>query len=306
MAESTHLATTRPADSATLALREPDDTAALEAGLDALDAPPPADAPSAVRRVLRAAGPPLVAAVTLTVLWQAVVALGWQPPSVLPGPGAVWSSFLDGLRSGAVGHAVSSSLGRGLVGFGASLVAGTLVGLLLAQVRLVRDGLGPLLSGMQSLPSVAWVPAAILWFGAGDGAAYAVVVLSAVPSIANGLLAGVDQVPRGFDRLATVLGASRLEAVRFVTLPAALPGYLAGLRQGWAFSWRALMAAELIAPSVQRGQGLGVLLDAGRRAADMPLVLAAILLILLVGIAVEVLLFRPLERRVLRQRGLEV
>lgn len=253
---------------------------------------------------MRAIAPPVVTTVVLVLAWQIVASTGRQPASVLPAPGAVWSAFVQRLTSGDLAQAVGGSLGRGAIGFLVSVAAGTALGLLLSQLRLVRDGVGPLLSGMQSLPSVAWVPAALLWFGSGDGAVYTVVVLGAVPSIANGLLAGVDQVPPSYDRVAAVLGASRTAAVRLVTLPAALPGYLAGLRQGWAFSWRALMAAELIGASTERGPGLGGLLDGARRSADMPLVLAAILLILVVGITVEVALFRPVERRVLHARGL--
>jgi NitT/TauT family transport system permease protein len=124
-----------------------------------------------------------------------------------------------------------------------------------------------------------------------------------VPSIANGMLAGVDQIPPILLRVGTVLGAGRFASARHILLPAALPGYLAGLKQGWAFSWRSLMAAELIANSPQLGEGLGQYLQNGQSLSDMPTVIAAIVLILLVGIGVELLVFRPLERSVLRSRG---
>jgi NitT/TauT family transport system permease protein len=101
-----------------------------------------------------------------------------------------------------------------------------------------------------------------------------------------------------------VLGAGQLASARHILLPAALPGYLAGLKQGWAFSWRSLMAAELIANSPQLGSGLGQYLSNGRSLNDMPTVLAAIVLILVVGIGIDLILFRPVERYVLRSRGL--
>jgi NitT/TauT family transport system permease protein len=151
---------------------------------------------------------------------------------------------------------------------------------------------------------VAWVPAAVVWFGLTDATIYAVVLLGAVPSVANGLLAGVDQVPPLYLRAGRVLGATGAARVRHVLLPAALPGYLAGLKQGWAFSWRSLMAAELIASSPELGLGLGQLLENARSYQDMALVLATIGEILVVGVAVDLLLFAPLERRVLRSRGL--
>ena len=151
-----------------------------------------------------------------------------------------------------------------LLGFLASVVIGTPLGLLVARVKPVRAAIGPILSGLQSLPSVAWVPAAIIWFGLNDATIYAVVLLGAVPSIANGLVSGIDQVPPLFLRVGRTLGATGLRGVRHVLLPAALPGYLAGLKQGWAFSWRSLMAAEIIATSPDLGVGLGQLLENAR------------------------------------------
>lgn len=172
--------------------------------------------------------------------------------------------------------------------------------------RSPRAAIGPIISGLQSLPSVAWVPAAIIWFGLTSEAIYAVVLLGAVPSIANGLLSGFDQVPPLFERVGKVLGLSTIGRIRHVMLPGALPGYLAGRKQGWAFSWRSLMAAELIAYSPMLGIGLGQLLNLGRELNQMELVITAITLILIVGIAIDLLIFSALERRVLRNRGLTV
>ena len=168
----------------------------------------------------------------------------------------------------------------------------------------MRAAIGPLLSGMQSLPSVAWVPAAVLWFGLTDPAIYFVVLLGAVPSIANGLVAGIDHVPPILPRVGKVMGAGKLASARLILMPAALPGYVAGCKQGWAFSWRSLMAAEIIATSPQLGIGLGTYLKHGSDFNSMPGVIAAIFLILLVGVGIELLGFRPIERRVLRTRGL--
>jgi NitT/TauT family transport system permease protein len=218
----------------------------------------------------------------------------------------VWATFQDYWDQGAVQEAVWNSLRRAFVGFSISVVVGTALGLLLAQFRVVRTAIGPLVSGLQSLPSVAWVPAAIIWFGLSDAAIYTVVLLGAVPSIANGLLAGVSQVPPLYVRVGHVLGARGFTAIRYVVLPAAMPGYLAGLRQGWAFAWRSLMAAELITFSPALGTSLGQLLQTGRELSDMSLVFASIVLILIVGVGIELLVFSPIERRLLRQRGLTV
>jgi NitT/TauT family transport system permease protein len=173
-------------------------------------------------------------------------------------------------------------------------------------VKFVRAAIGPILSGLQSLPSVAWVPPAVIWLGLNNSMMYAVILLGAVPSIANGLVSGVDQVPPLFLRAGRTLGATGLKGTWHVTLPAALPGYVAGMKQGWAFSWRSLMAAEIIANFPDLGTGLGQLLENARTASDMAMVFEAILLILFVGIAIDLLIFSPLERWVLRSRGLLV
>jgi NitT/TauT family transport system permease protein len=148
------------------------------------------------------------------------------------------------------------------------------------------------------------VPAAILWFGINNNTIYFVVLLGAVPSIANGMISGLDQVPPLYQKVGWVLGARRLSSARFVLLPAALPAYVGGMRQGWAFSWRSLMAAELIARSPELGLGVGQLLDQSRLNADVAGVVAGVFTILVIGIAIELCLFAPLERTVLRRRGL--
>ena len=282
-----------------------DDLASLEAGLDALETHDAARTPG-WRRVLSAAWPPAAAVALLLLVWELSYRAGLKPTYALPSPADVGLVVLAQLRDGTLLEAVGTSVQRGGLGFLVALLIGTPLGLLVGRVRVVRRGIGPILSGLQSLPSVAWVPAAIIFFGLGEGAIYAVVLLGAVPSIANGMVSGIDQVPPLFLRVGRVLGARGLSAARFVLLPAVLPAYLGGLRQGWAFSWRSPMAAELIVSSPELGLGLGQLLDQGRLLNDMSLVFAGILGILVVGIAVELCLFAPLEKRVLRRRGLLV
>lgn len=282
----------------------PADLASLEAGLDALDAAPPRGRVPVLRRLARGLLPPLGAVGLVLLVWQALVWARVKPAYVLPSPAEVASTAATQWRLGYIGTAVWTSLHRGVLGFLASVVVATPLGLLVARVRPVRTALAPVLSGLQSLPSVAWVPAAVIWFGLTDAAIYTVVLLGAIPSIANGLVAGLDQVPPLQLRVGRMLGLRGLAAARHVLLPAALPGYLAGLKQGWAFAWRSLMAAELITFSPKLGLGLGQLLDTGRQLSDMTLVFTAILAILVVGIAIDRLVFAPLERGVLRRRGL--
>ena len=286
-----------------LTTRQDDELARLNAGLDALDTHVEA-APSRGRRLLAAVWPPVVALGLLLLVWELAYRAGIKPTYALPSPMDVGLTLRDQLADGRLPEAMWTSLSRGGLGFLIALAVGTPLGLLIARVSAVRRGIGPLVSGLQSLPSVAWVPAAIIFFGIGNTAIYAVVLLGAAPSIANGMVSGIDQVPPLFRRVGTVLGARGWSMACHVLLPAALPGYIGGLRQGWAFSWRSLMAAELIVNSPQLGEGLGQLLDQGRLLSDMSLVFAGILGILVVGIAVELAVFAPIERRVLQRRGL--
>jgi NitT/TauT family transport system permease protein len=284
---------------------KPSDLAGLEAGLDALETHAGQRAPFG-RIVLAKVVPPLFAITVVLTLWQLAAAADLKPDYVLPGPLDVWNSVETMWLEGTLLGYIWTSISRGALGFVVSVAIGTPLGLLVARVKVVRAAIGPILSGLQSLPSVAWVPAAIIWFGLTDTTIYAVVLLGAVPSIANGLVAGVDQIPPLYLRAGRTLGATGLHGIRHVLLPAALPGYLAGLKQGWAFSWRSLMAAELIASSPDLGTGLGQLMENFRTYSDMSGVLATIILILIVGIGIDLLFFSPLERRVLRSRGLLV
>ncbi|KHL05621.1 ABC transporter permease [Sinomonas humi] len=278
---------------------ETEELRALEAGLDELQSEA-----SHRRRDWGRVALPLGAVVVVLLVWQIVASLGLKRQDLMPGPLDVAASLGQLWQGGQVQQAIVTSLTRGLLGFAVSIVVGTPLGLLLAQVRPLRRAFGPLISGLQVLPSVAWVPAAIIWFGLTDATVYFVVLMGAIPSIVNGLIAGVDQIPPHYRSVAKVLGASRFELALQVVLPAALPGYVAGLKQGWAFSWRSLMAAEIIAVGGSLGFGLGSLLDQGRTLSDMGIVMGAIIAILAVGILIELLVFGPVERRLLRRRGL--
>ncbi|WP_382465135.1 ABC transporter permease [Streptomyces noursei] len=304
-AAGTAVSTGAPATAAGESRPAAGDLAGLEAGLDALDSTVVSRQPW-LRTLLSKAFPPLIAIAIVLGLWQLAYHFQLKPHYLLPSPLDVFRSLQQKWLEGTLLSFVWTSVSRGALGFLASVAIGTVLGLIVARVKPVRAAIGPILSGLQSLPSVAWVPAAIIWFGLSDATIYAVVLLGAVPSIANGLVSGVDQISPLYLRAGRTVGATGLAGVRHVLLPAALPGYLAGLKQGWAFSWRSLMAAELIVNAPDLGTGLGQLLEQGRELQDMSWVLGAILLILIVGIGIELLIFAPIERRVLRSRGLLV
>ena len=278
--------------------------AALEAGLDALET---ARAPriTSLHRLLRSLLPPMLAVAALLGLWNLLVLARVKPGWVLPGPGDVYDALVGDWSQYGIGAALWGSVARAVIGFGASLLLGTLIGLAAAWSRTLRAAVAPLLSGLQNLPSVAWVPIAIMWFGITPATIYLVMLLGAVPSVAIGLIDGVDQVPPLYRRVGGNLGARGPALVRRVLLPAALPAYVSGLKQGWAFAWRSLMAAELIAVSPTLGPGIGQTLELARENQDMALAFAAVLLILTLGILINVAAFAPLERTLRRRRGLE-
>ncbi|SIN69857.1 ABC transporter permease [Agromyces cerinus] len=280
-----------------------DDLRSLEAGLDRLQTDPE-HAPGAWQRFTTSVLPPILFVIALVAAWQLYVVIAQPRPDIVPGPVDVFNAMALGWESGRLQTAVITSLERGVVGFLIAVVVGTPLGLLLAEVKPLRRAVGPIISGLQVLPSVAWVPAAILWFGLTDATVYFVVLMGATPSIVNGLIAGVEQVPPQLRRVGTVLGAGRTRLATLVVLPAALPGYVAGLKQGWAFSWRSLMAAEIIAVGGTIGFGLGSMLQQSRELADIGGVLATVLVILFIGVLIELVFFAPLERRMLRRRGL--
>ena len=298
-------ATPPPASPSSSLSSKDDNLSSLEAGLDALQTSTKTRT-SGARKALRALLPLAISVTVLLLVWEVAFRLGPQDVTRFPPPALVGLTFLRLWDDATVVEALVTSVQRGVVGFVLAAVIGTPLGIVVARVRWIRSSFGPLITGLQVLPSVAWVPAAVIWFGLSDVTIYSVILLGAVPSIINGIVAGVDQVPPLYKRVGLVLGANPIELVRHVILPAALPGYLAGLKQGWAFSWRSLMAAELIAVGGDIGFGLGQLLQQGRDLGDMSRIFVGIILILVVGIAVELLFFAPVERAVMRRRGLAV
>jgi NitT/TauT family transport system permease protein len=246
---------------------------------------------------------PKLAAVALAIgIWQVVVWSGWREEYVLPAPATVFERLRELIADGTVLDAVGITLRRALVGFALAVVIGVLVGGIVASSRIARSAVGSLITGLQTMPSIAWFPLAILLFQLSEGAITFVVVLGAAPSIANGLIAGVDHVPPILLRAGTVMGATGLARFRHVVLPASLPSFVGGLKQGWAFAWRSLMAGELL---VTLGVfSVGFLLQQYRSVNDTPGLIAIMIVILVIGIVVDSLVFGTLDRWVRRRHGL--
>jgi NitT/TauT family transport system permease protein len=270
------------------------------AGLDQLDLPVPTK-PSFRARLWSSAWPKLLAIAITLLVWQIVVWSGWRREDLLPPPGPVFSNLFHNFADYA--DAAWTTLQRGVEGFLLSIVIGATIGAGVSRSRILRAAIGSMITGLQTMPSVAWFPLAILLFQLGEGAVFFVVVMGAAPAIANGLITGIDHIQPVLLRAGRVLGAKRWSALRYVILPAALPSFVGGLKQGWAFAWRSLLAAELIA-TVPGHIALGQQLHNQQELFDSTGLLAVMIVILVVGVAVDAAVFGTLERAVRRRYGL--
>ena len=258
--------------------------------------------PHGARRVWSWLWPKLAALALFIAAWQLVVWSGWRPDYVLPGPLPVFRRLFEDLSQPDFYLGVGVTLRRALVGYAIAIAIGSVIGLLVARVPIVRKAVGHAILGLQSMPSIAWFPLAILLFQATEGAILVVVILGAAPAVATGLLAGVDQVQPLLVRVGRVIGARGLQLYRYVILPAALPGYVGGLKQGWAFAWRSLMAGEII-NIVAHQPSLGQQLQFARDFADAQQLLALMIVIFFIGVVVD-LGFGFADRAIRRRRGL--
>jgi NitT/TauT family transport system permease protein len=284
------------------AIHEPESLEREIEGLDALDVPI-VEPERRLRVCWRATWPKLAAVGFVLALWQALVWIGWRPSYVLPGPVRVFSEIGELMGTAKFWSAVATTLQRAAAGFGLAILIGTLLGVAVSRSRVLRRAFGSFITGLQSMPSIAWFPFAILVFKLSESAILFVVVLGASPSIANGLINGIDHIPPLLLRAGRVLGARGLASLRHVVLPAALPGYIAGLKQGWAFSWRSLMAGELLVV-IESRPALGSQLQFARELSDAPALIALMIVILVIGVLIDGLVFAVIDGRIRRRRGL--
>jgi NitT/TauT family transport system permease protein len=288
---------------ATKLFGHPSDRAREIAGLDNLELPLPTRK-SRLRRFWSSAWPQLAAIAIALGIWQLVVFLELKPVWVLPGPLAVIPELWHDLtRDTRLVEAIATTLRRAVFGFALALVIGTLIGLAVTRFKLLRTAAASLITGLQTMPSIAWFPLAILLFGLTEQAMMFVVILGAAPSVANGLIHGIDHIPRILLRAGRVLGARGIDKYRFVIFPAALPSFVGGLKQAWAFAWRSLMAGELLV-IIASQPALGVRLQLQREQSDAVALIGTMLVILSVGIIVDFLIFGNVERQIRRRRGL--
>jgi NitT/TauT family transport system permease protein len=272
-----------------------------QAGIDALSLPVFDLGEGTGLRAWRAIWPKLLAIGLVLAIWELIHLTGWKK-YVLPGPGVTLSNLWAQAHTSLLWRAIGTTLERALIGFALAVLIGVLIGALVARIRPLRAGVGSMLTALQTMPSIAWFPFAIILFGINTTAILFVIILGAAPSVANGLIAGVDYTPPLLLKAGKVMGLRRVSLYRFLILPASLPTFVAGLKQGWAFAWRSLLAGELLVVIANK-PSLGILLSTYQDQSDMASTIAIMIVILIIGICVDSL-FGVADRSIRRRWGL--
>jgi NitT/TauT family transport system permease protein len=240
--------------------------------------------------------------VSLVAIWQALVSLGIWSPVLLPPPLDVASYLWGAVADGTLAEGSWITMKRLLIGYLIGCVLGLPLGLATARSKYLSDTLGVLALGLQTLPSVCWVPLALLWFGQSEAAMLFVVVMGTLWSVLIAVDNGARSLPPIYVRAARTMGSSGWHTLVKVILPASLPFIVSGMKQGWAFAWRSLMAAEIYV-TLLSGYGLGHLLHFGRELNAMDQVIGVMLVIVIIGLAADKALFSPWERFLHRRWG---
>jgi len=278
-----------------------DPESAALAGLDNLELATTSRHPWSARSIWAVVWPKLLAIGLVLAIWEIIHLTGWKK-YVLPGPATVFANLWDQMQHAVLWQAISVTIHRAVIGFALSVLIGAVVGALVSRIKPLRAAVGSLITAMQTMPSIAWFPFAIILFGVTTNAIIFVIVLGSAPSVANGLITGVDYIPPTLLRAGKTMGLSRIATYRHLILPASLPAFVSGLKQAWAFAWRSLLAGELLV--IILGQvSIGTLLNADQDQADMPSAIAIMIVILALGIVID-MLFSKADAVLRRRRGM--
>jgi NitT/TauT family transport system permease protein len=273
------------------------------AGLDALDLAGRTGAGRGRRaiRLWHILWPKALAIALVLGIWELITLSGYKK-DIWPATGPTLANLWDQLKTALLWKSIGDTLQSAVIGFAVALLIGAVVGALVSRIPPLRAAVGSLITGLQTMPSIAWVPFAILLFGPNDTAILFLVILGAAPSIANGLITGVDYTPPLLLKAGAMMGLRRLSLYRYLILPASLPAFVAGLKQGWAFAWRSLMAGELIV-LVLNQPSLGELLNNDQSLSDLQSATAIMIVILIIGLFVDGL-FGAADKTIRKRWGL--
>jgi NitT/TauT family transport system permease protein len=269
--------------------------------LESLEAPQDRRGSALATRVWNKFWPVALAILIVLAIWEVIHLSGWKK-FIFPGPAATLSNLWDQAKGGQLWQAIGTTAERAVIGFSLAVLIGLVIGALVSRIPPLRAAVGSMITGLQTMPSIAWFPFAIILFGINTTTILFVIILGAAPSVANGLIAGIDYTPPLLLKAGKMMGLRRISLYRHLILPASLPALVAGLRQGWAFAWRSLMAGELLV-IIQGHPSLGVLLNNDQDQADMVSATAIMIVILIIGIIVHTLFGRA-DNAIRRRWGL--
>ncbi len=236
----------------------------------------------------------------IVVVWQIVAMAGVWPDNIFPSPYEVAEDLFYGGADGSLFYGIATSMWRLIIGLAIAIGGGMLLGIFMARVETVNQTIGSLVLGLQSIPSVAWVPLAILWFGLSDSGIIFVTAIGAIFAVTINTYTGVKNIDPSFIEAARNMGAKGGQLVTTILIPAAFPYMISGFKQGWAFAWRGVIGAELLFSFL----GLGFLLNVGRQLNDVSQVIAMMLVIMGIGILIDGFVFKKLEDKVMTKWGL--
>jgi len=242
----------------------------------------------------------------LILIWEVIYKLGVEVLGIwkvytFPSPIAVGKTLIKLIADHTLGIAIAASMKRIIVGYLFSAMIGITIGLIIVRFKYLDENFGALILGLQSLPSICWLPFAILWFGLNESAIIFVITIGSTFAIAMAIESGIKNVNPLYIRAAKTMGASGLKIYWNVIIPASLPNIITGLKQGWSFAWRALMAGEMLSAT----KGLGQVLMVGRDLADISQVMAVMVVMLVLGLTVDNLIFGRIEKSIRHKWGLD-
>ena len=238
--------------------------------------------------------------IILVTVWQAISMADVWPNNIFPSPYEVGEDLVYMAADGSLFFGIGTSLMRLIVGLAIAITGGVILGIFMARVETVNQTIGSLVLGLQSIPSIAWVPLAILWFGLTDGGIIFVTAIGAIFAVTINTYTGVKNIDPHYIEAARNMGAKGTQLITSVLIPAAFPYMISGFKQGWAFAWRGVIGAELLFSFL----GLGFLLNVGRQLNDVSQVIAIMFVIMLIGMAVDGFIFKKIENKVMSRWGL--
>ncbi|MEJ8777189.1 ABC transporter permease [Pseudogracilibacillus sp. ICA-222130] len=237
----------------------------------------------------------------IAIVWEVTSRLSGLPDFMFPSLTQIFSTLFNGLVTGQITGAIVKSLGRIFIGFSLATIIGVILGYLIWKYKFIEDTLGFVVTALQSIPSIVWFPLAIIWFGLNDFAILFIVTIGATWTMTISASSGFKNVPVLYQQVARTLGSSGLHFIKTVIIPSSVPQLLSGMRIAWAFSWRALMAGELLGAS----DGLGQLLETGRALGQMDLVISIMIIIAIIGTIMDHVVFLRLEKNVQKKWGIQ-